>query len=156
MRKKWCWWMEICNLFRVVPRRAIPRLQPRQTRLNPKNLTFNALTVGTCSTTLYGRKERLIAPNATRSSTTRSCMPTSSIQFGRTDAEIKYAKPRTPRTDILFRQKNKKVYLCAKCSEPLTVFEHMKFLFMCRKCAQDGEAHYEQWGKKVYLTNRGM
>jgi ribosomal protein S27E len=80
---------------------------------------------------------------------------TTEIIYGHTEKEKEYAKARMPKTDITYRRENRKIYPCANCSEPLTVYEHMKFLFMCMRCAQGGAAHYEQWGQKVYLTNRG-
>lgn len=56
------------------------------------------------------------------------------------------------RSDLAYRRRTGKKYFCAKCNEELTARDHVKFLFMCMRCAENGDAHFTQFGDKIYKT----
>ena len=77
------------------------------------------------------------------------------FEYGKTDEQKEIGRHAMTQSDHDHRIEKKKVYPCTQCSEPLTIYEHVKYLFMCDRCAQQGEAHYNQEADgRVRLTNR--
>lgn len=76
------------------------------------------------------------------------------FKYGDTTKEIAIGRHAMTKADFQHREKTGKIYPCAKCNKPLTIFEHVKFLFMCKSCTDGGLTHYTQESNgKLVVTN---
>lgn len=76
------------------------------------------------------------------------------FQYGTNAREIAEGRRVMTKGDFKLRHDQNRKYACAKCNAQLTIYEHVKFLFMCKRCSDNGDSHYTHWGNgKLEATN---